>query len=642
MRFRSSSVLLSLFLASPALADEAPDADADSILVTATRIPTSGDQMAMSFTVLDRADIDRAQDFDVGTLVARTPSISLTRNGGYGTATQLRIRGAETDQTVVVIDGVKLNDPSSTGGGYNFANMLVGDIARVEILRGPQSILWGSQAIGGVVNVETALPPERLEGAIDLEGGSRDTVSARAALGGRNGPVGWRFSAQSFSTGGISALAPAFGGREKDGYSNRSLSGRVDVALAQNVKLDLRGYFARGTVDIDGFAVDSPEYSVNRDLVGYAGISADFLDGRFHNRIGYAYTDTSRDSFDPRRQRQKSFDANGHNERVEYQGSFAFTDRWTLLFGAENERSHFDSVSPSGNAAIPIPEPARGNARINSVYGQLRGEILPGLTLNGGIRYDDHNRFGGNTLFSGGGVWALPTGTRIRASYGEGFKAPTLYQLFSEYGNVTLRPERSKSWEAGIEQGFLNDALSLSATWFDRTDRDGIVYNGCTGAPDPMCFVPGTETPRWGYYLNVARAKTRGVEVEARGRIGESWILDANYSWVEALDRSGGASDGNWLPRRPHHSANGSIAYVWPFRLETGVAVRWVGKSYDDAANRTSLDSYTLVDLRAEVPVGRGVSIYGRVENLLDKDYMTIYRYGTLGRSFYAGVRGRF
>jgi vitamin B12 transporter len=220
---KSVSFLPLLFLAPAAFAQEAPapdaaaDADADAILVTATRLPTPAEEVTASVTVLDKAAIDRAQDIGVTELLLRTPGISISRNGGYGTSTSVRVRGAESDQTVVVIDGVKLNDPSSTGGGYNFANLLVGDASRIEVLRGPQSILWGSQAIGGVVNVVTAMPEKELEGSFDLEAGSRETVSARAALGGKTGPVTWRVGGQTFTTGGISAIAPAFGGKEADG-----------------------------------------------------------------------------------------------------------------------------------------------------------------------------------------------------------------------------------------------------------------------------------------------------------------------------------------------------------------------------------------------------------------------------------------
>ncbi|RYY41982.1 MAG: TonB-dependent receptor, partial [Sphingomonadales bacterium] len=379
--FKVVSILPFLILAPAAFAQDVPplasDAD-DVVVVSATRLPTRADQVTASVTVLDKAAIDRSQDIGVTELLLRTPGVSISRNGGYGTATSLRVRGAESDQTVVVIDGVKLNDPSSTGGGYNFAHLLVGDASRIEVLRGPQSILWGSQAIGGVVNVVTALPDKSIEGSFDLETGSRETVSARAAVGGKAGPVRWRVGGQTFTTQGISAISPAFGGREADGYTNRNVSGRVEVALAPGVSMDLRSYYALGRVDVDSTSADTPEYSLTEEYVGYAGVNVDLLDGRFRNRFGYGYTNTGRENYNPTRARPQTFDAAGRNQRLEYQGSFVIAKGWTLLAGAENERSRFRSVSPPASLATPIPAPAIGTAELTSVYAELRAQPFQG------------------------------------------------------------------------------------------------------------------------------------------------------------------------------------------------------------------------------------------------------------------------
>ena len=641
---KNSVAFVALSIAFPTWA-QAPEEmfDDSGIVVTATRTPTPLDQVPASITVLDKATIDRAQDIGATELLLRTPGISMSRNGGYGTATSLRIRGAESEQTVVVIDGVKLNDPSSTGGGYNFANLLIGDAQRIEVLRGPQSTLWGSQAIGGVVNIVTASPQAPIEGSFDIEAGSRDTVSARAALGGVSGPLSWRIGGQSFTTEGISAIAPAFGGGERDGYTNRNVAGRAEMALGANASIDLRGYYSTGRVEIDGFSGDAPDYSHNREFVGYAGLNFALLDGRLRNRIAYNYTDTDRDSYSPELEQPLSFEAAGKNRRFEYQGIFELTDRISATFGAENERSRFKSRSPSGSLADPLPDFVTGKAEITSLYGQVTVRPLDGLTLNGGVRYDDHNRYGGRTLFSAGGIWELPSGTTLRASYGEGFKAPSLYQLFSEYGNVNLDPERAHGWEAGAQQAFFGDMLTIGATYFERTTTGQIIYNSCsTDSTDPLCVMPGTDTPRWGYYLNVARAEAHGIEADAAFKLG-GLTLTGNYSWTVAEDRSAGAAtEGNWLPRRPRHMANGSISYDFDFGLTLGSAVRWSGKSYDNAANTTRLDDYTLVDLRAEYALSDSLRLFARAENVFDESYMTAYRYGTLGRSIYAGVRGRF
>ena len=646
--FHRLAALPLLLCSTAALAQEAPRPDAAAtdtgadIVVAANRAPVDADRVTAAVTVLDKTAIDRAQDLSVADLLLRTPGVSLSRNGGYGTSTSLRIRGAESDQTVVVIDGVKINDPSSPGGGYNFANLLIGDASRIEVLRGPQSILWGSQAIGGVVNIVTPLPTAALEGSIDLEGGSRETVSARAALGGTTGPLAWRVGAQSFTTDGISALKA---GTERDGYTNQNVQARAVLTIAPGISADLRGSYANGRNDFDGFSGDTPEYGLTREFVGYAGLNIDLFDARLRNRFGYGYTDTDRDNYNPDQVEQtQTFAALGRNHRLEYQGTLAVTKGVDAVFGVENEVSRFSTASSDFVPPYALGTPARGRAELTSFYGQLNVSPLDGLTINGGVRHDDHSRFGTQTLFAGGANWVLPTGTVLRASYSEGFKAPTLYQLFSEYGNQALNPERAKGWEAGAEQRFMDGRFALGGTYFERRSRDQIVYTGCNpGTADPLCFVPGSTTEqRFGYYQNVARAFARGVEAVARAQVGEHLSLDGNYSWVLSEDRSPGRTFGNWLPRRPRDTANVSATYTFAEAGSLGVAARFAGKSFDNASNATRLDGYTLVDLRGELPLSGTVRLFARVENLFDERYETIARYGTLGRSVYAGLRGRF
>ena len=622
--------------------DAAADANAGEVIVTATRAPTPVDRVAASVTVLDKAAIDRAQDAGVAELLLRTPGVSIARNGGYGTNTSLRIRGAESDQTVVVIDGVKLNDPSSPGGGYNFGTMLVGDASRIEVLRGPQSVLWGSQAIGGVVNIVTALPEKPLAGSVDLEGGSRDTANARAAIGGKAGPVTFRLGAQTFSTAGISAIAPAFGGVERDGYTNQRVTGRVEVQVTRAVSADLRGYYSRGDTDLDATTADSPDYTVAREFVGYSGLNVALFDGRLKNRVAYGYTAIKRDNFTPGRARPQTFDALGRNDRVEYQGSLAIAPGVDAVFGVDHEHQRFRSVSPPAALTTPVPAPATGSADLDGVYGQVSATVTGGLTLTGGVRRDRHSRFGARTLFQAGGVWRLPTGTLVRATYGEGFKAPTLFQLFSDFGNQALRPERAEGWEAGAEQHLFGDALSLGATYFERRSRDLIVFAGCAAASAlPLCFQPGTAIRRSGYYDNVARAHAHGIEASGALRVKRRLLVDGNYTWSPSEDRSPGATYGLQLARRPRHTANGSISYTL-HGVTAGAAVRWSGETFDNAAHTIRLAPYALVDLRGEVALDPRLALFGRVENVGDKTYSTAYRYAALGRSVYAGLRGRF
>ena len=624
-----------------ALAEEADAVPLDErIVVTALRTPVAADRVADTVTVLDEAQIVAAQPIALTDVLLRTPGISMSRNGGYGTTTSLRIRGADAGQTVMVIDGMRLSDASSTAGGYGFANFLVDDADRIEILRGPQSILWGSDAIGGVVNVRTRRAAAPLEGSVAVEAGTHDTVSARAGLGGTSEAVDWRISASRFATDGISARA---NGTEDDGYRRSAASGTMTYRVAPGISLDLRGYWSDSRNAFDGTSGDSLAYGRTREWSGYAGVNFALLDGRLANRVAVLQTETDRENFDPARQvRQLTFDAHGRVRLFEYQGTYTFSEAIQTVFGAEREEQRMTTASPANSTAAYALVPSRANT--DSVYGELRVTPLTGLTLNGGARYDHQSRFGGNTVVSAGAVYTPNGGaTILRASYDEGFKAPSLYQLFSMYGVADLKPEKAKGWELGAEQGF-GEALRLSATWFERDTDNLIDFAYCpTGGTLPdICYVPGTGTSRFGYYANVKASHARGLELAASAKWGVLFA-QGNYSWIAAEDRTQGSSTyGRQLQRVPRHLANAELGVALPQGLRASLAARYSGESFNAATGTATLDDYWLVDVRAQWQVMEGLILQGRIENVGDQKYETVSGYGTLGRTVYLGLRSRF
>lgn len=639
-----------LFAATPSLADEAYDQVAarpdvagrgaatalPDVVVTANRTPQPIERVGASVTVLTGEMIEQRQTAPVLELLATTPGVSFTRNGGVGTAAGLYLRGAESHHTVVLVDGVKLNDPSLTQGYYNFGNMLTGDAGRIEVLRGAQSTLWGSQAVGGVVNILTREPTETFEGDLSAEAGSRGTRYIRSGIGGANERLSWRLAASRFDTDGLSAFA---GQPEKDGLGATNLSGRLNWKLTDNLSLDLRSVWSDNKGDFDAWDGDSREYGRTQEGVVYAGLNLDLLDGRLANRLAYAQTDVDRDNFNPDLGFEgANYQARGQNKRVEYQGSFALTDEFNLTFGLENERQEMSTRSVS--TWSPTPQTEGGKAELNSAYGQAQWTATPGLTLTAGLRYEDHSEYGDDLVGQLAGVYALNQGrTLIRASWGQGFRAPGLYELYSQYGNQSLKAESFDSYEVGIEQR-LSDNVRVSATYFQREADNEIRYNGCSfGTTDPLCTVDGVS--RWGYYHNVQKTRAQGVELIAQAQLFERLNLNANYSWTEAKSASG-TTDGNFLTRRPEHLANLSADYGWNSGLNTGLSVRYVGDSFNDAANAQVIKAYSLVDLRASYPISDNLEVYGRVENLFDETYETVPSYGTPGRGAFGGVRIRF
>jgi len=618
-------------IAASADAQTLPAADASDVVVTATRVAQPASEIGQAVTVIDRAEIERRQTVVVSDLLATTPGVTVTRNGTQGALTGVRIRGAESDQTLVVIDGVRVNDPASTGGGFDFGNLLASSVERIEVLRGPNSVPWGSQAIGGVVNIITAAPAEGLQARANAEYGYADSMFASAGISSAKGPVSGSLTGGYLRTDGISSAAS---GTERDGYRQYGATGRLGVEFAPGIGLDLRGYFADSRAELDGFPApdyvlaDTSDYGKTQEVYGYAGLHANVADGRFNNRVAFTIADINRDTYEPAFGAEPSFLGRGRSERYEYQGDFRPLDQVRVVAGVERENSRFNDGFTYADTGI------------TSVYGQLIVKPLDILTLTGGVRNDDHEDFGNHTTFGANAALALRTGTTVRASYGEGFKAPTLYQLFSDYGNRGLDPETARNFDIGVEQAFLADRARVGVTYFNRRTRNQIDFRDCSPTEQTTAGSICVDRP-FGVYDNVARAEADGVEVSLALRPVDPLTLTANYSYIHTENRSIGANFGNTLARRPEQTASVNADYRFAVGLSIGGTVSLVGDSFDDAANMTRLDGYALASIRAEVPITEQVALYGRVDNLTDARYQTVAGYGNYGRAAYGGVRLR-
>ena len=618
-------------IAAPVDAQTILAADAADVVVTATRVAQPASEIGQAVTVIDRAEIERRQTVVVSDLLATTPGVTVTRNGTQGALTGVRIRGAESDQTLVVIDGVRVNDPASTGGGFDFGNLLASSVERIEVLRGPNSVPWGSQAIGGVVNIITAAPAEGLQARANAEYGYADSMFASAGISGAKGPVSGSLTGGYLRTDGISSAAS---GTERDGYRQYGATGRLGVEFAPGIGLDLRGYFADSRAELDGFPApdyvlaDTADYGKTQEVYGYAGLHANVADGRFNNRVAFTIADINRDTYEPAFGAEPSFLGRGRSERYEYQGDFRPLDQVRVVAGVERENSRFNDGFTYADTGI------------TSVYGQLIVKPLDILTLTGGVRNDDHEDFGNHTTFGANAALALRTGTTVRASYGEGFKAPTLYQLFSDYGNRGLDPETARNFDIGVEQAFLADRARVGVTYFNRRSRNQIDFRDCSPVEQTTAGSICVDRP-FGVYDNVARAEADGVEVSLALRPVDALTLTANYSYIHTENRSIGANFGNTLARRPEQTASVNADYRFAVGLSVGGTVSLVGDSFDDAANATRLDGYALASIRAEMPITDQVALYGRVDNLTDARYQTVAGYGNYGRAAYGGVRLR-
>jgi vitamin B12 transporter len=647
-------------LSGPALAQTAVEGSGtaaretslDDIVIVATRSPTPVTHIGNSVSVIDEAAIQASQQTAVADLLAQTPGVGFARNGGVGQLSSVFIRGADSDETVVLIDGVQLNDPSSTAGGYFFDNLLTADIGRIEILRGAQSTLYGSQAMGGVINIISAEPSSPFGGGFSAEAGSQNTGYVTGNIGGISDGLLWKLSANGYGTSGIPVFDQQFGGTRPDASQVDGGSARVRYDFTPRLQLDERAYYTQGRVDTDGY--DTPtgsfgndnEYAKSRQFVDYTGLTLASPDLGLTDRIAYQYTDSERREYDPGPRYPAAFYANpdletfygiGRNIREEYQGNWNIGSGWHAVYGLQHELSTISTDTPAFDYS---PAPLENDATISSGYAQLQAEPAQGLTLTAGERYDRHSTFGAHSTGQLAAAWALDDArTILRASFGQGFEAPSLYQLYAGggIGNPLLRPETATSWDAGVERRTLDGELTVAATYFHRDSHDLIDFFYCTGISSSQCV----NAIFGGYYANIDEATVHGVELQATYRPSAALSLAANYTLTDTENRSQ-ASFGNELPRRPRDAANASVSYRWPSRWNAAISARYVGRSFDDAANTVPLGGYVLADLRLAYQISDRLEIYGRIDNLTGKRYETVYEYGTLGRAGFAGVRANF
>ncbi len=572
------------------------------------RITTTGQPIS----IIGQAEIEQVQGADINRILQRAPGVTISRNGGVGGFTGVRVRGAEAEQLLVVIDGVRVADPASPGAGFDFGNLLPAGISKIELLRGSNSVIWGSQAIGGVLAVSSS-DMFGLRGS--LEYGARDTVYAQATGGISEDFGSLTLNGGFYRSDGFSA---ADDGTEPDGFRQWQVGGRGTTYLTDELNLFVAARYADGRLDIDGFPApafvfaDTAEFQDTREVSGVIG--ARYQTRALDLTATYSVSDTERDSFDPEVGDDPTYSTSGHSERAELRGSLAVTDAVSLRFGGEREWSRFTSTFDSEQRAA-----------ISGVYGQWGYDAGP-LVVNAGARLDDHSRFGGAVTFGADAAYELTDGWRVRASFGEGFKAPTLYQLFSDYGNQALAPERSTSVDLGVTYGDRNLSPYFAASIF-RRDSENLIS-----------FVSLNDPP-FGIYQNTGLARAQGFEVEGGVPIGNALETKLAYAFVDTEDRSTGSPNlGNDLARRPRHAA--TLSGDWtPGNFRLGGDLRIVSDSFDNAGNSVRLDGYAVLDIRASWQVSEAFELFGRIENVLDEQYQTAAGYDTAGRGVFVGVR---
>ena len=601
---------------STAFAQEAFTVEAlEDIVVTASRRPQNINETGASISVIAEEALERGQYSFVLDALQTLPGVTINQNGGFGGQATVSIRGAATAQTVILIDGVQMNDVSSPGGGFNFGTLDPAGIERIEVLKGPQAVLYGSDAIGGVVNIITKTGGGELVGSVFAEYGAYETFRGGATISGGSEAFGFNLSASGIKTDGISKAEEADGNTEADGHESYTLRGRLTAQLSDAVGAEFFGSYADSETDTDSFGpVDGPDQAFSEDFLIGGRLHADLAGGKFTNIFSVEYSGIDRASVSA----FGSFPGKGRRFNLDYLGVYALDDNWSLSAGAQHENVKAETASPE-------------SFNIDSLFSLIAYE-KNGLNVSAGLRVDDHESFETTTNGQARLSYSFAgSDTRVFANWGEGFKAPSVFQLtyictfcgLSE-PNTDLLPERSNAWEAGIGQGFMDGRGKVSVTYFDQKITDLIDFSFTAG------------------YDNIAAARLKGIETDFEITLSETITFTSNYTYTSAKDRDTDTR----LIRRPKNQFYAAVDVVLTEAFSSNISVSHNGAevaSYDWLTGEpVELAAWTRIDLRAAYKVSEHIELYGRIDNLFDAQYQQIVGYGTPGISSYFGVRGTF
>lgn len=605
----ATAAAVCLPLSAHAQSTDDPDEALPEVVVTATRLPaivadTPGAR------VIDRETLDRRGAVFAADILTDVPGLSVVRSGAFGGVAQVRMRGAAPGKTLVLIDGVPVNDPAEVNGAFDFSGLELSDIERIEVLSGPQSSLWGSDAIGGVI----AFTTRDLDGlAAEAEAGSFDTVRGRLAAGVSTDRYGFGAWVSRFDTDGISAADAADGNPEADGFASTTAGVRGRYAFTGGASVDGSVRWTDSDADLDGYAApafvlaDTADTQASEQWSGFGRLRLNAF-GLAH-QFSLSASDIARDTVSAF---PSSFEADRQAYRWQAEGEAASV---AFVLGAEREET-------SGSLSTGLTE----DLGTSSVFATARVEPLDRMSLTGALRFDDTDDFGSKTTGRASAAFDAGAGITLSAAYGTGFKAPSISQAvcdfcFSSLPFPELRPETATGYEAAVGWASTDGRIEARATAYRLEVEDQITY-----VFDPATFDS--------YYVNVAETATDGVEMEGRARLGGGFDLSLAWAWTDARDETTGVR----LMRVPEQAGSATLGWSGE-RLSAALTVR--GESDQDDVGGVR-EAFVTANLNGSWVVTGSVSLTARVENLADERYQQVLGYGEPGRSAYVGLRLRY
>ena len=610
------------------------DADMENILVSASLLPITSKRSANAITIIGSDQIKNRAVVSVSDLLRDVAGLAVSRSGVQGSQTQIRVRGGEANHLLVLIDGVEVNNPSQNDE-FNWGNLVASDIERIEVIRGPQSSMLGSDAMAGVVNIITRSADQPLSTNIFSEIGSFNTQNNGISIGLKDGAFDMRLGISDLQTDGDNISRS---GSEKDGYENTNLNLKSGWRVSNQLNLTLA---ARQSDGINEFDAD-----INFDsLIDDQDDLSKFLSSTKRLKADYS-------SLDGHWQHQLSI-ARSTNENAEFNGNIPGTATYSnkdqqrlvssLLWGELNHRLSFlvereeekfqqrGVINDYGIFGIYDPNQKRSRDT-DSMALEYRADISDKLTVAASTRYDDNSEFNTGNTSRIEAIYQINDSLRMRSAYGTAIKNPTFTERFGFYtnfiGNPSLEPEQSSNWELGIDQQFLGGHSSISFTLFNSELENEIDGNFV----DPVTF----------RYTSVNRAglsKRQGMELITLNQFNDAVSLNFSYTYTDAVE-----SDGNDRyvdeVRRPRHTGSLNLSWQVKDTLHINTNAQHNGSQIDVVyPENVKLADYTLINLSANYKATQNLDIYIRFDNLFDESYEEVFSYQTLGFSANIGIR---
>lgn len=636
-----------------AMADQ-PEIETPDVVVSATKTPTPAKQVTSAVEVITGEQMQERKIKTVAEALRWAQGLSVNQSGGPGTAVDVRMRGGTPEQTMVLIDGAIVN--SATIGNYDFANLTSDNIERIEILRGSQSMLWGSDAMGGVINITTKRGRDKPNISAFTEYGSFNTIRGGASLSGKKGPIDFSGSITRWDTAGFSAINYRRGATERDGYHNWQGSLRLGADLPKDGRLEFNFRWLHGIVNYDGFAFNPVTFASDpADVLGAKSSDAQYIfSGNYTQpmtswwwqRLTLSRATDTLVSDGGTIQRDVVTNATGPvgfpfrsqiettSNRIEWQHNFQVGKPLLLTAGYQFREQKGDNRDLLTNTTTFENKTLSSHAG----FGEAQLNLWDRVFGTAGIRQDEYNVFGSATTYRvTGGYLHQETGTKLRGSYATGFRAPTINQLFFPgFGNPNLHPEKSQALDAALEQTLPHDLGSISVGYFWTRYRNLILSTF-----DPLvCTAPGS----FGFCAqNAGLARAQGIEVSTKlklyreGRWVKSLDLQIHYTYAATRDLTSGSD--TRLPKWPLHQVTTIISYQPIEGLRANLEGRYFGQRFNNVGNEGSIPSLFVWNLSASYDVTKQVQAYLRFDNMFNEKYEEVLFFGTPIRSIFGGVR---